>query len=153
MGQSLSQLYIHLTFSTKSRIPFIKPEIKDELHAYIAGILKEFDSPALIINSVPDHIHLLFRLSKINALAKIVEEVKKGSSKWMKSRIHSHSAKPFSWQIGYGAFSVSSTKVSTVAKYISREEEHHKKMSYNEKLEKFMREYNIVDYNPEYYWR
>jgi REP element-mobilizing transposase RayT len=153
MGQSLSQLYIHLTFSTKSRNPLIKPEIKDELHAYIAGTLKEFDSPALIINSVPDHIHILFRLSKNNALAKIVEEVKKGSSKWMKSRIYSHLAKPFSWQIGYGAFSVSSSKVGTVTKYISRQEEHHKTMSYKEEVEKFMREYNILDYNPEYYWR
>jgi len=153
MGQSLSQLYIHLTFSTKSRIPFIKPEIKDELHAYIAGTLKEFDSPALIINSMPDHVHILFRLSKNNALAKIVEEVKKSSSKWMKSKIQSHSSKPFSWQIGYGAFSVSSSKVGRVTKYISRQEDHHKNMSYKEELEKFMREYNIIDYNPDYYWR
>jgi len=153
MGQSLSQLYIHLTFSTKSRKPFLKPEIKDELHTYIAETLKQHESPALIINSVPDHVHILFRLSKNVSLAKIVEEIKKSSSKWMKTKIHSHSAKPFSWQIGYGAFTVSSSKVNTVIKYISRQEERHKNISYKEEVEKFIREYNIDDYNPEYYWR
>ena len=119
----------------------------------MAGTLTEFDSPALIINSVPDHVHILFRMSKNTSLAKIVEEVKKGSSKWMKSKIQSHSGSLFSWQIGYGAFAVSGSKVNTIIKYISRQEEHHKNMSYKEEVEKFMLEDNIIDYNPEYYWR
>ena len=88
MGQSLSQLYVHLSFSTKHRKPAILPELKEKLHSYMAGTLKKYESPALIINSVPDHIHILFRLSKNHALSKIVEEIKKGSSKWMKSQLN-----------------------------------------------------------------
>lgn len=153
MGQSLSQMYIHLVFSTKFRRPFILPEIKDELHAYIAEILKQHDSPALIINSVPDHIHILFRLSKNYSLAKIVEEIKKCSSKWMKSKVQSHSGLQFSWQIGYGAFSVSSSGVDNVRKYIARQEEHHKDKSHKEELEKIMLKHDMADFNPEYYWR
>ena len=97
MGQSLSQMYVHLIFGTKNRQPFITDDIRPNLHAYMAGILKNKESPALRINSVADHIHILFRLSKNHSLAKVVEEVKKHSSKWMKTEgIHG-----FTWQIGY----------------------------------------------------
>lgn len=108
MGQSLAQLYTHLIFGTKARLPLISEQVESQLHAYMAGTLKEYQSPSLYINSVPDHIHILFRLSKNYALAKVVEEVKKGSSKWMKRTEGGHLN--FAWQTGYGAFSVSSTK-------------------------------------------
>lgn len=85
MGQSLSQLYVHLKFGTKGRVPFINENVEDRLHAYMAGTLKQFESPALIINSVPDHIHILFRLSKNFALAKVIEEVKKTPQNSLKS--------------------------------------------------------------------
>jgi putative transposase len=153
MGQSLSQLYVHLIFSTKERKPLIQPEIKSDVHAYIAGTLKKYDSPALIINSVPDHIHILFRLSKNFALAEIVEEVKKQSSKWMKSIIRSENESAFMWQKGYGAFSVSSSKVDVVQRYISRQEEHHCKVNLKEEMEKFMEEYEVIEYSPEFFWR
>src|SRR5690606_37313756 len=128
MGQSLSQLYVHLVFGTKGRHPLIKEAIEPSLHGYMAGILKNMDSPVLKINSVPDHIHILFRLSKNYALAKIVENVKKDSSKWMKQK----GEKDFTWQIGYGAFSVSASKVEVVSNYILRQKEHHKKISIKE---------------------
>ena len=104
MGQSLSQLYVHLTFGTKKRSPIINQKAENQLHAYIAGTLKVYDSPAIIINSVPDHIHILFRLSKNFALAKIVEEIKKQSSKWMKQVEGGY--KDFSWQIRIFTYSV-----------------------------------------------
>ena len=97
MGQSLSQLYVHLIFGTKNRYPFISDAIETELHKYIADILNSYASPAIKINSVPDHIHILFRLSKKHTLIKVLEEVKKHSSKWMKSK----GADGFTWQIGY----------------------------------------------------
>lgn len=84
MPQSLSQLYVHLVFATKYRRPLIPEELEPQLHAYMAGILKNYESPALIINSMPDHMHIFFRLSKNYALTKVVEMVKKESSKWMK---------------------------------------------------------------------
>jgi REP element-mobilizing transposase RayT len=151
MGQSLSQLYVHLTFGVKNRHPFIKNEWRTDLHKYVAGILKNLESPALQINSVADHIHILFRLSKNMALAKVVENVKKDSSKWVKTI---ENVNPnFSWQIGYGAFSVSSSKVDIVTRYIQNQEAHHKRTTYKEELEKFLEEYDVVEYDERYFWR
>ncbi|MEX0660582.1 MAG: transposase [Balneolaceae bacterium] len=107
------------------------------------------ESPALIINSVPDHIHVLFRLSKNVALAGIVEHLKKSSSTWMKEHAGNHS---FFWQTVYGAFSVSSSKTDTLTRYIARQEEHHQHLSYRDEIERFMKEYDVVDYNPTYFW-
>ena len=150
MSQSLSQLYIHLTFGTKNRYPFLKKQINESLHAYMAGTLKHYESPALIINSVADHVHVLFRLSKNYALAKIIEEVKKQSSIWVKEQdiILSN----FSWQGGYGAFSVSSSKVETVKQYILTQEEHHRKVTFREEFEEFIKQYDIIEYDPAYFW-
>ncbi|PKQ64934.1 transposase [Labilibaculum filiforme] len=148
MGQSLSQLYVHLTFGTKFREPYITLDIEKELHAYIIGILKNMESPSLQINSVPDHIHVLFRLSKNYALAKIVEEVKKSSSKWMKEK----GVKEFTWQIGYGAFSVSSSAVNKVERYIKQQKKHHNVQDYKEELEELMREYDVIEYDATYFW-
>lgn len=134
MGQSLSQLYVHLVFGTKYRYPYINETVEPSLHAYIAGILKNLGSPALKINSMPDHIHILFRLSKNYTLAKVVEEVKKQSSKWMRQQ----GVSGFTWQGGYGAFSVSSYKVEVVKNYIIRQKEHHKNVSYKKEVEKFI---------------
>jgi REP element-mobilizing transposase RayT len=149
MGQSLSQLYVHLVFGTKYWRPYINEAVEQSLHAYIAGILKNLESPALKINSMPDHIHILFRLSKNYALAKVVEEVKKQSSKWMKQE----GVRGFAWQGGYGAFSVSSYKVEVVKNYIIRQKEHHKNVSYKNEVEKFIKEYKLSDYDAEYFWR
>jgi len=150
MSQSLSQLYVHLTFGTKNRYPYIMQEWDSRLHAYMAGILKNCESPAIVINSVPDHVHILFRLSKNYALAKLVEEVKKQSSKWVKEI--EGADKQFSWQNGYGAFSVSSSKLDTVKNYIHNQKEHHKKLTFKEEVELFIRKYDIIDYDPEYFW-
>ena len=149
MSQSLSKLYIHLTFSTKGRQPLICKATQPDLHSYMAGIFSRNKSPAIIINSVPDHLHVLFRLSKNVALAGVVEKVKKSSSKWMKERTESPS---FFWQRGYGAFSVSSSKVDLVTRYIARQEEHHKQMSYRQEIERFMKEYDVIEYNADYFW-
>ena len=151
MGQSLSQLYVHLTFGVKNRLPLIKNEWRTDLHKYVAGILKNMESPSLQINSVEDHMHILFRLSKNTALAKVVENVKKDSSKWIKTLENVNAN--FSWQIGYGAFSVSSSKVDIVTRYIQNQESHHKEATYKEELEKFLQEYDVVEYDERYFWR
>ena len=150
MGQSLSQMYIHLVFGTKGRNLYITPAIEKRVHAYLAGTLQQYQSPALIINSVPDHVHILFRLSKNYALAKIVEEVKKESSKWIKTI--EGGTKLFKWQIGYGAFSVSSSKVEVVKRYIENQKEHHGYQTYQEEIEQFATEYDIIEYDPRYFW-
>ena len=150
MGQSLSQMYIPLTFETKGRIGYLNNKVEKRVHAYMAGTLQEYESPALIINSVPDHVHILFRLSKNYALAKIVEEVKKESSKWIKTI--EGGTKLFKWQIGYGAFSVSSSKVDVVRKYIENQKEHHLIHTFREEVEEFVSQYDIIEYDPKYFW-
>ena len=148
MGQSLSQLYVHLVFGTKGRRPLLSEHLEARLHAYMAGILRKMESPALQINSVPDHIHILFRLSKNYALAKVVEEVKKESSKWRKV----HGVEEFTWQIGYGAFSVSSSAIKTVERYIERQKEHHRLASYKEEVDDLMRKFDVIEYDDKYFW-
>jgi len=122
-----------------------------QLHFYIAGTLKTYESPAILINSVPDHIHILFRLSKNYSLARVVEEIKKQSSKWMKEIKEGHNK--FAWQTGYGAFSVSGSKVSAVIKYIENQKEHHLHKSYIEEVEDFIKQYDIIEYNADFFWR
>src|SRR5687768_11942975 len=120
MSQSLAKNLIHLVFSTKHRNAWIPENVRDALYAYQAGIFQEWESPAIVIGGVEDHIHALFVLSKNHALKKIVEEVKKGSSKWMK--IDGPKNKDFYWQSGYGAFSVSCSNVEEVRSYIQNQQ-------------------------------
>jgi len=149
MSQSLAKIYVHIVFRTKNNAFRFPKEIQKELYAYMATILKGVESPAIIIGGMPDHIHILCVLSKNYALKKIVEEVKKYSSKWLKTKDDKLSK--FSWQNGYGAFSVSQSQVDVVKKYIQNQEEHHRKKSYREEVTVFLEKYK-VDYNNDYFW-
>ncbi|MFW5720770.1 MAG: IS200/IS605 family transposase [Bacteroidota bacterium] len=149
MGQSLAKLYVHLIYGTKSHYPFIKPEWSGELYAYLGGSLKNYQCPPIIINGVSDHVHILFCLSKNHALAKVIEEIKKQSSKWVKEK--SFNSK-FSWQIGYAAFSVSSSKVEIVKRYIANQQAHHKKKTFKEEVMEFMKEYEIIEFDEKFFF-
>lgn len=149
MSQSLAKTLLHLTFSTKDRRPLIVPEVKDELKVYLMGILRDIHCPAIDINCVADHVHILFCLSKNLALAKAIEELKKSSSKWMKTK--SESLKDFYWQGGYGSFSVSQSNVAAVRRYIRNQEEHHRTMTFQEELRALLRKHNI-EYDERYIW-
>src|SRR3990170_6028018 len=116
MPQSLAKNTIHLIFSTKGRRAWLKNEVRPRLFAYLAGIFQQWESPAIVIGGHDDHVHSLFLLSKNHPLKRIVEEVKKGSSKWIKT-LGSELAE-FSWQNGHGAFSVSESNVADVKTYI-----------------------------------
>jgi REP-associated tyrosine transposase len=126
MSQSLANILIHAIWSTKDRRAIISDETRAGLHGYMAGILKNLESPALIINSVTDHIHVLCQLSKNVAASKLIEEIKKSSSKWMKE----NDVLDFAWQSGYGVFSVSQSNVEAVRDYIEGQPEHHKKRDF-----------------------
>jgi len=142
MSQSLVMNLIHLVYSTKHRQPWIPKDHRVGLDAYQAGILKEWDSPAVVIVGVEDHVHVLFALSKNHALKKIVEEVKKGSSKWMK--IDGPRNPDFHWQAGYAAFSVSQSNLGEVKWYIENQEEHHRKMTFQDELRALFRRHGIA---------
>ena len=149
MPQSLVKNLIHLVYSTKHREPLIPKEHRAALFAYQAGILIQWESPALVIGGVEDHVHALFTLSKNHPLRKIVEEVKKGSSKWMKS--DGPRNQQFSWQVGYAAFSVSQSNVEAVQEYIRKQEEHHRKMTFQDELRVLFKRHG-VEFDEQYVW-
>ena len=149
MSQSLVKNLVHLVYSTKHRQPCIPKEHREGLFAYQAGIFREWESPALVIGGVDDHVHALFALSKNHALKKIVEEVKKGSSKWMK--LKGPRNPEFFWQAGYGAFSVSQSNLDAVTRYIENQEEHHQKMSFQDEFRELLRRHGI-EFDERYVW-
>src|SRR5271163_2013925 len=123
MSQSLVKNAVHLVFSTKDRRRLLRDQERQDLHCYITGILKNKRSPLIEINSVGDHIHILYAQSKNVALAKTVEQVKSSSSGWLKEQHRTYSR--FAWQAGYGAFSVSHSHVEAVREYIQNQDKHH----------------------------
>lgn len=152
MPQSLSKNTIHLVYSTKNRHPFITEAVRSELHSYIATILKNIKSPAIIINSVEDHIHILFTLHTTITLSKAIEEIKKSSSKWIKTKsTTSDMLSKFAWQSGYGAFSVSESNLNQVTTYIKNQKEHHRTKTFQEELKIILTKHSIP-YDERYLW-
>lgn len=149
MPQSLAKNLIHLVFSTKERRPFLEDAIRQEFHNYAAGILKDLDSPAIIMNSVPDHVHILFNLHRTKALADVVMETKRGTSKWIKTKGNQFAL--FQWQNGYGAFSISQSAVRDVTEYIRNQEEHHRKVTFQDEFRTFLKRYEI-EFDERYVW-
>ena len=110
MPQSLARLHMHLVFSTKNREPIISDTVRSSLHAYMATVLQNLDCAPVLINSVEDHAHLLFDLARTVSISQVVEDVKKSSSKSIKTQGREFAA--FAWQSGYGAFAVSESNAS-----------------------------------------
>src|ERR1043166_1068077 len=116
MPQSLSRVLVHTIFSTKSRDPLLSDKtIRAELHAYIAGTCRKLDSPSIIVGGIADHVHILCALSRNLAVARFIYDVKRASSKWIKSKGAQYTG--FHWQNGYGAFSVSESQATRVKTY------------------------------------
>ena len=149
MPQSLSKVYVHITFSTKNRLNHIDDGIKDKLFEYLGGICKKLECEPIQVGGHKDHVHILCILSRKIAQMKLLEEVKKGSSKWIKTQATKF--KDFYWQDGYGIFSVNPTEINIVKEYIKQQEKHHKKKSFQEEYRAFLKKYNVV-YNEKYVW-
>lgn len=149
MSQSLANNLIHLIYSTKDRTPCLHREVQSGLFAYQVGILEEWDCSAIVIGGASDHVHVLFSLSKNHALAKVIEEVKKGSSKWLKTQ--GNEFRDFHWQAGYGAFSVSQSNVVEVRRYIEQQEEHHRVQSFQDEFLAFLKRHGM-EYDERYLW-
>lgn len=125
MGQTLTNLTIHIIFSTKNRVPSIDPEIKQPLLAYLGGIIKQNKAIPIIINGTSDHIHMLVEIPPNLSVSELVRIAKTNSSRWLHETWQS--AQKFAWQSGFGAFSVSKSAIETVINYIKNQEIHHQK--------------------------
>lgn len=149
MSQSLSKLFVHIIFHIKSASVEIRKDEANELYAYIGSILKDLNCIPVLVNGISNHIHILCVMSKNIALAKLVEDVKRHSSRWIKTK-STYYAK-FAWQGGYAGFSVNPSLYEKTRKYIENQEEHHKKMTFQEEYLIFLKEYGI-EYDENYLW-
>ncbi len=154
MSQSLSQLYTHIVFHVNLSNGIMIPEkLQPVLHAYLATVCKNHDSPSILVGGTNDHVHILNRISKNIAPVKLIEEIKTDSSRWMKTQAQDYGLmlSKFSWQKGYGIFSVSSSHVEVVRNYIANQVEHHKKRSFKEEYILFLEKHG-VEYDEKYLW-
>jgi REP element-mobilizing transposase RayT len=150
MAQSLGKILVHLVFSTKERRPFLQDKsVREEMHLYLGGILANLDCQPIVVGGTADHVHLLCVLSRTNSVADIVKEVKRGSSLWAKTK--SGELQDFAWQSGYGIFSLGFSQVETVRNYVLGQEEHHRKISFQDELRTLLKRYEI-EFDERYVW-
>lgn len=150
MSQSLVEIYVHIVFSTKGRKPFLQDHaIRDRMHGYLNGICAGQESPSLQIGGVEDHVHILCRLSKTLDMSKLIRELKRESSKWIKAE--EPALNDFYWQNGYGAFSVSPSHVPALRKYIAEQEGHHRTESFQDEFRRMCKKYGVA-IDERYVW-
>ena len=149
MPQSLAHLHVHLVFSTKNRERIITDVVRVPLHGYMATVLKNLGCAPVLINSVEDHAHLLFDLSRTVAISRAVEDVKKASSKLIKTQ--GPEFLDFAWQAGYGAFAVSESNVDAVREYIANQREHHSRKTFQQEYIQFLERHQIA-FDERYLW-
>ena len=149
MPQSLSKIYVHVVFGTKHRVPWLIERVRPELYAFMAGSLKLVDSQPVRIGGMPDHTHLVFRLSKTYALSKVIERVKTDSSLWIKNR--GQNFEDFAWQNGYGAFSIGQSGLDSTVRYVVNQQTHHQRFSFKEEMRQIFLAHQL-EYNEKYFW-
>ena len=149
MPQSLACVYIHWVFSTKDRYPYFPDlQIRKELHGVLAGKAKTVGCNPIIVGGVADHVHLLTTLSRTVTIADSVKEIKRGSNQWVKDHLN---IKNFSWQAGYGAFSVSKSNVDSVTAYIANQEIHHQENDFQNEFRRLLERHGI-EFDERYVW-
>lgn len=139
MAKTYTKLIYHIVFSTKERAPLITEEIRNRLYPYLGGVLRGEKGSLLEIGGVADHVHLLARFGTAIAVSDMVQRIKGNSSHWLNQQPGFR----FAWQNGYGAFTVSESQVAAVRKYIQRQEEHHRRVSFKDELISLLRKHRI----------
>ena len=146
MAHTYTNLLTHALFSTKDRQPIIRPDMKSDLYAYMGGIINSLKGKPILINGPKDHVHLLFVLPASLSLSDFMEKLKANSSKWVNER---SGRRWFSWQTGYAAFSVSQSKLGEVKEYIKTQEDHHRRLTYQEEVIALLKKHG-VEFDPRY---
>lgn len=150
MSQSLSRIYLHIVFSTKNRERFlVDADLRKSLHAYVGATMKHLECTPVEIGGVEDHIHILCLLPRTRTVAEVVKETKRVSTNWLHEQ--AEELRGFHWQAGYGAFSVSQSNVDEVVDYIRRQEEHHRKVTFQDEYRAFLKKH-AVEFDERYVW-
>jgi len=150
MANTYTQIYIHIVFAVEGRQNLIAPEHNDELQKFITGIVSGQKQKLIVINNMPDHLHLLIGLRPDSSLSDLVRNIKAGSSKFINGK--RWVAGRFSWQEGFGAFSYSRLQLGAVIRYIENQQKHHAKKSFREEYVELLEKFN-VDYDKRYIFR
>ena len=150
MGKSFHQIYVHYVFSTKKRQPIIHPDYEKKLWSYISGIGKQQGYPVLAAGGMADHLHLLVSISQTVSISKIIQTIKGNSSKWVNDNYY-NDTRPFQWQTGYGAFSVSRSGINKVIAYIHNQKKHHQAVTFKEEFLMLLKKHKI-EYDERYLW-
>lgn len=150
MPQSLSLVVIHVIFSTKDRCPALAPDLRPRLHAYLATVARNADCEAYRVGGVADHVHLALRLSRTMSIADLIETLKTSSSKWVKKQVPA-ALSGFSWQRGYGCFSVGPKDVPKLCDYIGTQDERHRTKSFQEEFRELLGRYDVT-FDEAYVW-
>ena len=148
MPSTHTSLHYHLVFSTKERIPTIRADIRERVHAYLGGVIRGIGGTPLEIGGVADHVHILVGLKPTHVLADVMRVLKADSSKWIHAELGVHD---FAWQEGYAAFTVSKSGVDAVREYVRNQEEHHRKRTFQEEYLEFLERMEI-EYDERYLW-
>jgi len=150
MPQSLAKVLVQVVFSTKDRCPFPRDKaVREELHRYQGGVLNHLDCSPIIVGGVEDQVHYPCGLSRTSCAVDMVKEVKRGSSLWLKTR--SPDLQDFSWQNGYGIFSVGFSQIGSVRDYIAGHERHHQRVSLQDEFRRLLARY-AIQFDERYVW-
>jgi REP-associated tyrosine transposase len=149
MPQSLSKVIVHIIFSTKNREPWLHANVRSRMHAYLATMCRDLGTEFVHVGGVSDHVYIVTTLPRTVSQAQLIEEIKKTSSKWIKTvDVHYHG---FSWQRGYGAFSVSPSQLESVLDYVNSQQKHHRTRTFQEEYRELLRKHG-VDFDERYVW-
>ena len=151
MGHSFTCCYVHYVFSTKNRVKLIDEKIEERLWSYIGGIARRNNMQTLCVGGTSNHIHILLALPSAITIAKAIQLIKGGSSKWLNQTMVPESRR-FDWQEGYGAFSVSISHLEKAIAYINNQKEHHRTKTFQEELLDFLDKHNIA-YDERFIWK
>jgi len=141
MGDTFTKIYLHFVFAVQDRASLIKDEWKKDLYKYITGIIHTNKHQVIVINGMPDHIHILVSYRQHQTIPSLLQDIKASSSKWINEQ--NFTIGRFAWQAGYAAFSYSESQIDIIANYIRNQEKHHAKKSFQEEYITFLKKYNI----------
>jgi len=141
MANTYTQIHIQAVFAVQNRNCIISNNWKDELYRYMTGIIQNHGHKLLVINGMPDHIHVFLGMRPNQSLSDLMQDIKGDSSRWINEKRLVNGR--FSWQEGYGAFSYSKSGVDSVINYIKNQEKHHLKKSFLEEYTDFLRKFGV----------
>ena len=150
MPNTYTQLYVQSVFTVQNRECLISSKWEDELYKYITGIVRNEGHKMLAVSGMPDHIHIFVNMQPVQAVSKLMQEVKCSSSKWINQKRFLRTR--FNWQAGYGAFTYSKSQIDTVVKYVNRQKEHHRKKTFKEEYLEILNKFEI-EYDEKYLFK